>query len=223
VGAEGGEEGGVGHEGVEGGGLVGWKGAVGEVGGEGLTVEVVEHLALFGEEGRGFGGRCGECSFGVEVPAVEAGEEGGGAELEGEDAAGAGHDLPEPGDHLILGLGHEEEGGCEAVAQGVYLRETGAEVGDAGEDVGVLGEVTGSGFAVVVAKAGVAVGSFRWDALGESEGEGFVAWVLEGEREGRGSCCVHVNIFGYLAGGVKGVYPRLRLSRLFLFGGGTGK
>lgn len=70
----------------------------------------------------------------VEMPALEAAVEGGGAELEGKYGAAAIHDLPEPDEHFFAGLGHEEKRGRETVAELGDVGETGPEMGRAEDD-----------------------------------------------------------------------------------------
>jgi hypothetical protein len=106
-----------------------------------------------------------------DVPAFEPNQKRGGTQLERWDFAGTTGDLPEPGDHVFLGLRHEEVGGSEALFEVVEARQAGAEVVGASSDLGFFTEGLGAGFAVFVVEAGIGVSVFRGEAGGEAEGE----------------------------------------------------
>ena len=145
--------------------------------------------AVLGGVGDGSGGRGGRGGDGIfcgeefgEVPAAHAAVEAGGAHLGGFDEAGAVHDLPEPDEHFMPGLGHETEGGAVSLVEFGDAREAGFQVLDAGLDVGVADQFAGARFDVFDAVTGVDVGGGDVVAAGAESGEGLVFGVGEGEH-----------------------------------------
>ncbi len=124
------------------------------------------------------------------VPAFEAAEEGRGAHLQGANLAVAGHDLPEPGGHLVFGLGNEEEGGRVALLEFVDLRQAVFEVVDASQDLGFLHQFFGDleAFLVVFAQAGHLGCRAGPMTGGDVERKGFVLGIGEVALHGEQRC-----------------------------------
>ena len=191
---------------------------LGEVGREMVTVQVGKALPLLGNQGGGLGWGWRSERLG-EVPAAEATKEGGGAKLERQDFAGAIHHLPKPGEHLLVRLRHEEQGGCEAVFELLDLRQAGAEVVDTIDDVRIASEGFGPCFGVVWAEASKDVGAFEVIAGSKVVRKGFVPGIGESERWKHGRFRMVAGLVGGgsdgdLSGDRRGGFGDARRSRL---------
>ena len=116
------------------------------------------------------------------MPALHAAVKSGGAHLGRFDDAGAVHDLPEPDEHFMPGLGHEAERGTVVVVKLGDAGQAGLQVGDAGLNVGIADQFSGAGFDVFDAVACVDVSGGEVVAGGAVDGEGFVFGIGESEH-----------------------------------------
>ena len=136
--------------------------------GVGILLGIFGFLGWFWGCRFGWGGGAGTgIGDAGDVPLVQAGVEFDGLPLDGAEFFVAFDDVPDP-------LGHFFGGSGAGVGE---VGMAGAEVVDAGQDVGVEAEGFGAGFEVFGGVAGHEVGVGGGVAVGEGLGEGFVAWI----------------------------------------------